>query len=185
MSWQRKLTQALSQPRPDGSLLRLAIVGVGQELQGDDGVGVIIARRLAQQIERSDARLIVEAGHAPENVLGAIIRFRPSIILFLDSLQADEPPGTIIWLPIDRADSAGGSTHTLPLALLGDYLEKETGANAYVLGVQPRQIAFGEQLSPPVEAAAEECARAIALYWRRAASACSAMTNGGVSVVNT
>jgi hydrogenase 3 maturation protease len=175
----------LSQSRPDGSPLRLAIIGVGQELQGDDGVGVAIVRRLNLLIERDDSLLIIEAGHAPENVLGAIIRFRPTTILFLDSLKANEAPGTILWLPIAEADSAGGSTHTLSLALLGDYLHSETGASAYVLGVQPRRIAFGEGLSSTVKAAAEECAGAIAFYWRRAATACSAMTNGGVSVVNT
>jgi hydrogenase 3 maturation protease len=185
MLWQRELSQALSQPRPDGSPLRLAIVGVGQELQGDDGVGVAIARRLNQLVDHDDSLVIIEAGHAPENVLGSIIRFQPSIILFIDALKVNERPGSILWLTSNEADSAGGSTHTLSLALLGDYLRSVTGASTYVLGIQPRRIAFGEGLSAPVEAAVEDCAEAIAHYWRKAAIACSAMTNGGVSVVNT
>jgi hydrogenase 3 maturation protease len=154
-------------------------------LQGDDGVGIAIARRLAQRVEGDDSLLIVEAGHAPENILGSILRFQPAIILFLDALKADEPSGTILWLTSDEADSVGGGTHTLSLGLLGSYLRSVTGADVYVLGVQPLRIGFGEGLSTTAEAAADHCAAAIAHYWRSATSACSAMSNGGVSVVKT
>lgn len=185
MPWRQALSQVLTPTYPDGSPLRLAVVGVGQELQGDDGVGVAVARRVNQLVDPDDSLLIIEAGHAPENVLGSIIRFQPSTILFLDALQVNERPGAILWLTSNEADGTGGSTHTLSLALLGDYLRSVTGASAYVLGIQPHRIAFGEGLSAPVEAAADECAEAIARYWRRAAIACSAMTSGGVSVVKT
>ena len=44
---------------------RVAVVGVGQRLRGDDGAGPAVAQRLAPLADA--ALLVVDAGHAPEN----------------------------------------------------------------------------------------------------------------------
>jgi hydrogenase 3 maturation protease len=185
MQWKRQLQQFLKQANHDDSPPRMAIVGVGQELQGDDGAGVAVVRRLAGLVQPDESLCLIEAGHAPENVLGSIIRFHPSHILFVDAIRADTPPGTIHWLPAGEADSVGGSTHTLSLAMLGNYLRLETGATVYVIGIEPTIIAFGAELSAPVRTAVEACVETLAHYWRSALLACSASSNGGVSVVKT
>ncbi len=74
---------------------------------------------------------------------------------------------------------------TLSLGMLSEYLAAETGANTYVLGIQPSSLAFGEGLSLPVKASVEETAQIIARYWRKVATACSAIINGESSVVST
>jgi hydrogenase maturation protease len=185
MQWKPQLLQALKQASRNGMPPRTVIVGVGQELQGDDGAGVVVVRRLAELIEPNESLRLIEAGHAPENILGNIVRFRPSLLLFIDATQTHAPSGTIHWLSAEEAESVGGSTHTLSLAMLGSYLHLETGAEVYVIGIEPMRIDFGTELSPLVLASVEECAGTIADYWRSATTACSAISIGDVSVVNT
>lgn len=181
--WPNELNR-LAQPS-NGLPPRLAIVGVGQTLRGDDGAGPAVVRHLAQVLSPAEALLLVDAAHAPENVLGPLIRFHPDIVLFIDATRAGEPPGTILWLPATAADAAGGSTHTLPLNVLAEFIRAETRAAAYVIGIQPAATEFNDRLSPAVEAAVARLANDISAYWRRLCAACSAMSTGDVSVVST
>ena len=157
---------------------------MGQTLRGDDGVGSALARRL-RAAQAEEALLIVDAGHAPENTLGPVVRFRPDVVLFLDAARAGGAPGDILWLSPAEADGRGGSTHALSLEMLGDYLAGETGAAVRVLGIEPGSLAFGEGLSPAVAAAADEIAATFIDYWRKLSTVCSAMASGEASVVNT
>ena len=129
LTWKRSLRRLLS-PRPDGQLPRVAVVGVGQRLRGDDGAGPAVAQRLAPLADA--ALLVVDAGHAPENCLGPIVRFRPDAILFVDAARGGLAPGELIWLRPDEADSRGGSTWSTKLSL------RPTDA-----GVHVRQYAQG------------------------------------------
>ena len=162
---------------------RVAVVGVGQRLRGDDGAGPAVARRLAALAGAS--LQVVDAGHAPENCLGPIVRFGPDAILFVDAACGGLAPGELTWLRPDEADSRGGSTHTLSLAMLTAYLSAETGAAVHVLGIEPGEMAFGEGLSPVVEEAVAQAAATFTDYWRKLNTACSAMASGEASVVNT
>lgn len=162
---------------------RVAVVGVGQRLRGDDGAGPAVARRLAALAGAS--LQVVDAGHAPENCLGPIVRFGPDLILFVDAARGGLAPGELTWLRPDEADSRGGSTHTLSLAMLAAYLSAETGAAVHVLGIEPGEMAFGEGLSPVVEEAVAQAAATFTDYWRKLNTACSAMASGEASVVNT
>ena len=180
-NWKTALHRSLL--RPD-SAPRVAVVGVGQTLRGDDGAGVQVARHLARRCDDATL-LVVEAEHAPENCLGLISRFQPDVVLFVDAARGRGAPGDIVWLEAEEADGAGGSTHTLPLAMLGEYLIATTGAAVYVLGISPGEMAFGTGLSDPVARAVSEVIETLAGYWRTAATAASAMAAGGASVVST
>lgn len=194
LTWQQSLRLFLS-PRPDGQPLRLAIVAVGQTLRGDDGVGPALARRLAGQ-PAADAWLLLDAGHAPENFLGPIVRFRPDAVLFLDAARGGGAPGDIVWLRPAEADGCGGSTHAVSLEMLADYLTAETGAVIRVLGIEPSlsssrragcqpascrvpaEFPFSEGLSPAVAAAADEVAATLIAYCRKLSTVASAMASG-------
>lgn len=182
MTWKRSLRRLLS-PRADGQVPRIAVVGVGQRLRGDDGAGPAVAQRLAPLAGAS--LLVIDGGHAPENCLGPIVRFCPDAILFIDAARGGNAPGELIWLRPDEADSRGGSTHALSLAMLAGYLSAETGAAVQVLGIEPGEMAFGEGLSPVVKEAVAQAAATFTDYWRKLNTACSAMASGEASVVNT
>ena len=101
--WQQKLAQALASDG-GGPARRVAIVGVGQELNGDDVAGLLVARALATAAAAHAHVLVVEAGPAPENFTGALRRFAPQAILFVDAANLGAEPGAV------RPAARGGAT---------------------------------------------------------------------------
>lgn len=184
LSWTQSLRDMLT-PQPDGRPPRTAVIGVGQPLRGDDGVGPAFVGRLSALLPDDESLLLLDAGHAPENCLGIAIRFRPEIILFVDAAAGGGEPGDCLWLRPDEADGRGGSTHTLSLELLATYLSAETGATAHVLGIEPGHMRFDAGLSPAVAAAADIAAATFASYWRRLTTVRSAIASADSPVVNT
>lgn len=171
---------------PDRSTLsRVAIVGVGNAQLGDDGAGPAVIRRLRQILPVDNQLLIIDAGHAPENILGVIVRFKPDLVLFIDAIRMGREPGQIAIIPSSSAVNAGGSTHTLPLGMLSRYISDETKAQTYIVGIQPASIEFRESISTPVNEAIDLVVEIINCYWRNDATACSAINTGEVSVVST
>lgn len=163
----------------------MAVVGIGQVLCGDDGLGPAVVRLLQQSVPHDECLLIVDAGHAPENVLGVIIQFRPDLVLFVDAIRMESNPGQIAILDGSVAGGSGGSTHTIPLGLLSTFITNETNALTYIVGIQPATVGFGEDITPIVSVAIELVVDWIRSYWRNAAAACSAIRTGDISVVST
>jgi hydrogenase 3 maturation protease len=143
--------------------MRTAVVGVGQELLGDDAAGLAVCSRLDEMIGCSAAgptpgepqALILPAGPAPENCTARLRRFAPDRVILVDAARMDAPPGTVRWIPCESADGIGGSTHTLPLRLLCEYLTASLGCRVDLLGIQPAGTELGAPLSEAVEAGVE------------------------------
>ena len=70
----------------------------------------------------------------------------------------DDDPGTVALLDWEDTDGLSGSTHTLPLHVLSNYLVLEFGCQVALLGIQIQQLnmTLGDPLSPPVAAAVDE-----------------------------
>ncbi len=134
---------------------RVAVLGIGNDLFGDDGVGVAIARELAARVRRSPDCLVLEAGTAPENFTGLLRRFRPDVVLLVDAGHLSEKPGSIAWLDCQQTDGPGGSTHTLPPSVLAQFLADDLACRVALLCIQPAQLEFGCALSGPVRRAAD------------------------------
>ncbi|MBI5929229.1 MAG: hydrogenase 3 maturation endopeptidase HyCI [Chloroflexi bacterium] len=152
--WQASLHQSLSQLHNTPS--KIAIMGIGNPLYGDDGVGHYIAMKLAQQLTALDFVRVIAAGIAPESCTGQLRHFGPTLTLLIDAAGFDAPAGAIRWLNREAIDGVSASTHTLPLTLLADYIEIALNSHVRLLGIQPLQMFFGTSLSPIAEAAADE-----------------------------
>jgi len=152
--WQADLRASLTPTAADGSL-RLALMGIGHELCGDDAAGLELAARLRAAAGPRDGLLILEAGPAPENFTGPLRRFRPDLVLLVDAAQMDAAPGTLAWVDPCAVQGISASTHTLPLDLLSIYLRSELGCQVALLGIQPGQTFENAPLSAPVRAAVE------------------------------
>ena len=140
---------------------RLAVLGVGHELYGDDAVGVWLAGRLGELIPASESLLAVQGGPAPENFTGVLRRYRPDLVLLVDAALMDLQPGETGWLSWQDTTGFSASTHTLPLHLLASYLTAELNCEVVLLGIQPGQTRVGAPLSPVVQEAAEGIAKSI------------------------
>lgn len=149
-SWQASLSQVLEATNKGNKPFRLAIVGIGNELNGDDAAGVLITRTLMPALKESPTIKIFEAGQALENITGALIRFKPDAILFIDALSIGEKAGSIHMLDWQLSQGFSASTHSLPLGVVIQYLLHEHSCQIHLLGIQISGTITGTPVSPKV-----------------------------------
>jgi hydrogenase maturation protease HycI len=133
--------------------VRVAVVGVGHELRGDDTVGLAVVEALRASQSQNEQVLLINGGSAPENFTGPLRRFQPDLVLLIDAAEMDEPPGSACWIDWHDIDGVSASTHTLPLRMFSSYMTITLGCEVAVLGVQSVSTAFDKPLSPEVSAA--------------------------------
>ena len=135
---------------------KVIIVGIGNILRGDDGLGPVFIERLILRLQegaklKGKMELVCfDAGTTPENYAGKIIKEKPGTILIVDALHLGKNPGDYEILKKEDIAKCGLTTHDLSPNMFIDYLEKETKANIYMLGVQPEAIKMNTGLSEPV-----------------------------------
>jgi hydrogenase 3 maturation protease len=154
-SWQACLKASLNPPNKAEKPNRLAVLGIGHELCGDDAVGVRLAGMLGPLTTGNERLLVIEAGPAPENFTGPLRRFQPDLVLLVDAAQMHTEPGTIDWLDLQATGGMSASSHTLPLHILVSYLVAELGCQVALIGIQPEQTFADAPLTPQVQAAAQ------------------------------
>ena len=134
----------------------VVILGVGNTLMQDDGVGVWVVRALAEAYDLSSRVQLVEAGVAGLRLLSYLKG--EDHLLIIDAVHWDGPPGTIYRLtPEDLPKGRGplmsahevGITEVLSVAeLLG------RRPRTRILGVQPLETeTVGLELTPPLQEA--------------------------------
>lgn len=140
------------------------VVGVGNRLRCDDGVGCLIIdllkeRRMVDSClcgnDRTDIE-VIDTGAVPENYIEPIIEKKPERVIFVDACLFDGKPGEFrLFGPesFEKLDLPNFSTHTLPLNLIAQLINAATGAKVYLLGIQPYQRGTGEKLSPVLASA--------------------------------
>jgi len=126
---------------------RFLVVGLGNLLLRDDGVGVHVVRALAEAPPPDT--LVVEVGTA---VLDALHLFEAAErILAIDAMKAGGPPGTVYRCGIDAvADTAPVSLHELDIRAAVRMMGSGREPNLQVIGVEPMEIDYGMELSEPV-----------------------------------
>jgi hydrogenase maturation protease HycI len=169
----KPLTPALLKKALKTNLLeadRIAVLGIGSDLRGDDAAGILVAQKLERTFAGSRRRNAAAfVGHtAPENLTGEIIRFirggradaRGHIVL-VDTADMNSKPGAIRLLTREELGGVSFSTHQLPLSVLMDYLESSLNGRITVIGIQPAKLSFGAGISPRVRTAVNRVAAAI------------------------
>ena len=152
---------ALQTPENDGSP-RVVVLGIGQELNGDDAAGVLAARALKRRLAGQGRVLVVDGGAAPENVTGKLRAFGPQLVLLIDAAEMGERPGTIRWLDWQDTTGLSGSSHTLPPAVLGGFLAQSLGCAVGLIGIQPACTDMDSPVSLPVKRAVRGVVRNLA-----------------------
>ena len=141
---------------------RVAVLGCGSVLAGDDAAGMEVAERLADHLRGLDGgtagdNVRVYCGStAPENFTGEIKRFRPEALLVIDAADMGAEPGEAALIPAETIGGASFSTHMLPLRVMLDYLREETGCRVALLGIQGLSMEFGNPMTRPVRKAVDE-----------------------------
>ena len=135
---------------------RVAVMGIGNPLRGDDAIGVEILKRLGQRAPENVA--LFDCEMVPENFLSDVEQFQPTHILMIDAAELEAEPGEARLVPVEKITGAALSTHTIPLSLTAEILRGGTGAKVMLLGVKPERTEFGEGLSPRLQRTSEKVA---------------------------
>ena len=134
---------------------RMLILGVGNLLLKDEGVGVQVARELQKRVLPPE----VEVCDGGVGGIGLLDYFRgPSRLLLIDAAEMGLKPGAVMrFTPQELKDFGHGvkfSTHDLGLAEVLK-LAQALGLcpeEVEIIGIQPKEISWGEELSPTVQA---------------------------------
>ncbi len=127
---------------------RIAILGIGNDLRTDDGLGLFIVKELKTKHPNV---FIENVGSVPEAFARPLADFGAERVIMIDAADMRKPVGHIELVTKDRIGGIAISTHSMPLSFLMQYLEDQTGGKTILLGVQPQSIVFGEGLTPAVE----------------------------------
>ncbi|MBX3083273.1 MAG: hydrogenase 3 maturation endopeptidase HyCI [Anaerolineae bacterium] len=153
-TWKKSLRLTLKRLASVRRAVKVAVIGIGHPLCGDDAVGVVVARVLRPLAQGQASLLIIDAGAAPENCTGTLRRFQPDLILMIDAAQMALPCGAIRWLDWHEITGVSASTHALPLSMFASYIIAELGCEIAMLGVQPDSTSLCPTLSPAIKQAA-------------------------------
>ena len=162
---------------PNPADREVLVIGLGNILLGDDGIGVHVVRRLVTNPDIPSGLRPLDGGTLGFRLMDAFARW--DAILLVDAAELGEPAGTIRLLERDALNRhvlRGGrvSAHEAGLVdlLTLAKLEGHAPSHLALLGVQPERIDWNETLSVPLARALPvACQMAIdtVLQWRHSA----------------
>lgn len=150
--------------------MRVLVLGIGNLIMADDGVGVRVVRQLADRYLIPEGVTLLEGGTLGLNLLPDLQGV--GRLLVVDALETGGPPGTMKRLEGDDIPlifETVFSPHELGLrdlltvaALMG-----EAPAEVVLWGIQPERVDLGEELSASVAARMDELMESVASELRR------------------
>jgi len=138
---------------------RVVLVGIGSPIRGDDAVGLRIVELLEGR-KLSDV-LLLSTEIVPESYTSRIREFEPTHVLMIDAAHFEGKPGEGRIIPTQKIGGVTLSTHNLPLTIFADYIRNTLCSNVALLGIQYKNNAFGEGLTPEVEVGAKKIAEVL------------------------
>jgi hydrogenase 3 maturation protease len=135
---------------------RVVLIGVGNPMRSDDGVGVKIIELLEEK-GLPDV-LLLNTETVPEAFVGKVSEFKPTHILILDAANFHGKPGEVRFITSEQIGGQAISTHSLPLNIFISYVKSDVGVEAMLLGIQPKRIEFFTEMTEEVKRTAEEVA---------------------------
>ncbi len=143
----------------------MVVLGLGNPLMADEGVGVSLIERLAERAAEYPAVDFVDAGTGGLAVLHHIEGRHKAILI--DCAYMDEPPGTIRRFTPDEARStkvlAHQSLHELDLMRVIAMAHEfgQAPEEVIIFGIQPERVEPGQHLSPMLADRMDEYVAAI------------------------
>lgn len=143
---------------------RVLILGLGNLLLGDEGIGVRVVEEL-KGLELPDGVTVAEGGTSGLGLVGLMEGYQRVIIV--DAADMGHSPGRVVrFTPLEaqlKTVEAPLSLHQIGLGevlALAEALEVAP-AELVIIGVQPSRVEMGRGLSPQVEGAIPRIIRII------------------------
>lgn len=129
------------------------VLGLGNLVHADDGVGVHAIRRLQKDPRVPCGVVLLDGGTQGLSLLPHLFGFQR--LLVIDAVDAGEPPGTLLRLEGQAVHKLPGkaTVHQLGFADLMIALELlgESPGEVVVAGIQPLSTEWSADLTPPVQ----------------------------------
>jgi len=150
---------------------KLAIMGVGNTIKGDDGVGIVFINNLIKYYNNQhnnqnngenynlnnkeinkiqDKLLFLNCGVVPENFTDVLKKEKPSHIIIVDAALMGEEVATIKIINPDDIITTGFSTHSLPMSIIVKYIRHNIDTDILIVGIEPEQLDLGAPLSKTI-----------------------------------
>ncbi len=128
---------------------KIAVIGLGNSLRRDDGIGIIILESLLNHYPRPGIDYL-NFGSASFDLIHRLRDY--ATVLLIDGINADLPPGELKIFDLEQASFANKgsaiSSHELKLKDIFKLTQDlEITAKIYVAGIQVADVGFGESLS--------------------------------------
>lgn len=127
---------------------KLLLLGIGNCLRGDDGFGSELAKLIKDKVSIK----VLDTQMAPENFLGVILKERPNMVLFVDAVDFGGNIGDVKLFNLKTTKTKNFFlTHNTSPSLLFEFLKNHIHAELYLLAIQPKDISFGQDMSPEIK----------------------------------
>lgn len=137
---------------------RIRFFGLGNQIKGDDSVGLYIVSKLRGKYGSSPSRFVsIESISSSERTFSKIGKSKGNLeekIIIFDAIESDSAPGSIRFANIKDEKYGFFATHNVPIGLIPSVASKVE--NIFVLGVQPERIEIGKDLTPTVSNSADK-----------------------------
>jgi hydrogenase maturation protease len=151
-------------PKPPDGVKNVLILGLGNPLLGDEGIGVRVAEELAR-LKLPDGVSVVEGGTAGLGLIGLMEGYERVIVV--DAADMGRPPGHVVrFTPSDAKFETVGGPLSLHQVGLGEVLAlaqalEVAPAALVIIGVQPGRIEARTGPSPELEGAIPQIIRIV------------------------
>jgi hydrogenase maturation protease len=141
----------------------VAVLGLGNVIMSDDGVGVHVIRRLLGDRRLPATTRLIDGGTLGLELLS--IASGAKLLIVVDAVDLGIAPGTIVRLDAEELFDLerGASAHQLGVSDLLSALRMLSAEPDHVVlvGVQPARVSLGTELSDEVQAAIDRVAEAV------------------------
>ena len=134
----------------------LLVLGLGNVLCGDDGLGAVAVHLLERSYQVPDGVLVLDGGTLGLSLLPLLEQAHEAILV--DAIRADGPPGSLVRLEGDDVAPAVAARLSVHQVGVLDLLDAARWCDCYpsrliLLGLVPESLELGVQRTPAVEAA--------------------------------
>ena len=150
------------------------MLGIGNTLLTDEGVGVHVIKRLEARYRNLPMVTFLDGGTLSFSLAGELASHDRLIVV--DAAHTENPPGSVVCFEaLDMDRYLKGNRKSVHEVGLGDLLDitrlsEQYPEKAALVGIEPFSMAWGELLSPVVEQAvplAVDCVMELIDRWSR------------------
>ncbi len=153
--------------------MKEVVLGIGNTLKGDDGIGIYIVERIDKYLEEvkrgagqakfTGARrkiIAINCGTTPENYTSIIRKHNPDRLILVDAAEMGLTPGSYRIIPPEKIEVMHVSTHSMALSFLILYVS-DLCKDIVLVGIQPEKMDFGTELSSIIRGSGDRVANLI------------------------